>query len=124
MVMTRRGAAEGLRNGRTHGLSWPHQRVLQGVLVHDTQYQNELGKRLPFVSLGPWLGHHRDDRLWLVDESYARAGGPVFLSLDPCRYRLCRAAADGDQAGLALDQSGACTAGRYAALAADRGTRQ
>ena len=54
----------------------------EGLLVHDTQYQNELGKHLPFVSLGPRLRHHRHDRLWLVDESLpARADRFFYRSI-------------------------------------------
>jgi hypothetical protein len=79
--------------------------------IHDRQHQAKLGKRFPPVSLNPRLAHPRHDRLRLVDESHPGARGPVFLAIDPCRYRLSDSAADGDPAGVAMDQSAAGIAG-------------
>ena len=67
---------------------------------------------------------HRHDRLWLVDEPLPGTPGSLFLSLDPCRYRLSRAAADGVATDLARPQSDPGLARGHAALATDSGERQ
>src|SRR3954447_10115593 len=86
---------------------------------HDTKYLVHLGQPGALVTLGPRGRDHRHDRLRLVDEPHPGARRPVFLSLDPCGYRLSLAGADGVAADLARSQSDAGLACGQAALATD-----
>src|SRR4051794_2607433 len=68
---------------------------------HDTKYGLQLGQPGALVTLDSRGRDYRHDRFRLVDEPHPSASGPFFLSLDPCRYRLSRAAADGVAADVA-----------------------
>src|SRR5882757_4333192 len=91
---------------------------------HDTKYLVHLGQPGALSALASRRRNHRHDRLRLVDEPHPGAPGPFFLSLDPCRYRLSRAAADGAAADVAWPQPDPGLAGGHAALATDGGEPQ
>src|ERR1700709_1828850 len=73
----------------------------RGYAGHDSKHHVELGPRQQMVPLDSGRHDHRHAGLWLVDESYPGAGGSLFLSLDPRRYRLRGAVADGGPPDLA-----------------------
>src|SRR6185369_12466769 len=82
---------------------------------HDTKFLVVLGQSGALVSLASRRRDHRLDRLWLVDEPHPGAPGSFLLPLDPCRYRLSRAAADDAPPDLARPQSDAGLACRHTA---------
>src|SRR5258707_2967832 len=98
--------------------------TLRKITPHDPQYTFELGQCFALVSLGARRGHHRHAGLWLVDEPHPATAGPLFPSLDPCRYRLPDPAVDVAPPDLARHPSDAGIAGQCAAMAADGGARQ
>ena len=80
------------------------------------KHSEDMGQRHTRASLGIGYLDHRYDWLRLVDESHSRASRPIFLSFDPCRYRIRRTAVAGFSPALAFDQSNAIVAAGKPAL--------
>ncbi len=96
----------------------------KAIGADDEEHGDVMGRAVPGLPLGPGPDHHLHAGLWLVDEPHRRAAGPLLPPLDPCRHRLCGAAADGIAADLAGLQPEAGASRRYAALGADPGPGQ